>query len=630
MRLVVIDFETLFGDDIPPPPGHPHLDNKYTLSVMTTESYCRDPRFEAHGAAIKWGKDFAAKWYDERQLRQVLKEEDWSDVCIICHHAHFDGLILTHLYGVVPAMWGCTLSMARLLLGNHISVSLDSVRGQFGLPAKRTPYHLFRGKHWSDLDTSTRNLIAEGACDEVESIWKIFGLLAKEFPAEEYLVVDRTIKMFTEPVLQADVELLAKIWEKEAREKQARLEALQIDVSSLQSAEQFAALLRAEGIEPATKPGKPNPDGSEKLIYAFAKSDPFMEELLDHDDDRVRALAEARLGAKSTLLQTRAETLGWMASRGSLCVYLRMYGAHTTRWSGGDSSNFQNLKKDDPEYPMFESGESLRDAIEAPPGHILLKPDASQIECRLLNYVSGQDDVIERFRNGEDPYVNVASQFYGYPVNKKDHPNERQLGKILELQAGYGSGGPKIVQSVRVKSGGKILLTPDEGMKARDAYRDTHPCNQDFWKQSGRLLSRLAGGDPVDWPLGCGRLALHVREGRIYLPNGAPMIYHLDYYKDPESGDSWWRRRTRKGYAKIYGAALVENIIQGLARVVISQAFIRLANMGYRIVGMEHDSLWIVIPENDGHKEQHLRNIHDEFVREPQWLPGIPLGCEIN
>ena len=166
MRFCAIDFETEFDQD-------------FSLSRLSTEQYIRDPRFKAHGAAIKWSKDHAAKWYDEPQLRYILSQEDWSDVFLISHHAHFDHLILSHHYSVVPGMSGCTLSMARLLLGNHISVSLDSVRAQFDMPVKRTPYNLFKGKRWNELDQPTRDLVAEGACDEVESIWKLFGILLR-------------------------------------------------------------------------------------------------------------------------------------------------------------------------------------------------------------------------------------------------------------------------------------------------------------------------------------------------------------------------------------------------------------------------------------------------------------------
>ena len=73
--------------------------------------------------------------------------------------------------------------------------------------------------------------------------------------------------------------------------------------------------------------------------------------------------------------------------------------------------------------------------------------------------------------------------------------------------------------------------------------------------------------------------------------------------------------------------ALVENLIQGLARVVVSQALIRVARAGYKIVNTEHDSLWVLIPR-DGHEAQHVQYLRDEMSRTPDWLPGLPLACE--
>lgn len=376
MQVVVLDLETYFSDD-------------YTLSKMTTEEYIRDPRFIAHGAAIKWSADTSAQWYDERQLRYILKQHDWSDTFLISHHAQFDHLILSHHYDVHPKMSGCTLSMARLLLGNHLSVSLDAVRKHFNMPMKTTPYNLFKGKHWHEMDVGTQRLIGEGACDEVESIFKIFGLLHQDFPAEEYEIVDSIIKMFSEPALIGDIDMLAKIWTDEEKNKNGRMqqlwkricetqqiiyrpfdkEAKELVRSNLQSADRFAQLLRDEGIEPEMK------DGKKKQIYAFAKTDQFMRDLLESNNDRIRTLAEARLGEKSTIMQTRAATFGWMARRGPLCVYLNYAGAGTLRPSGGDSSNFLNLKRRSP----------IRPALKSPPGYLLAPIDASQIECIAEN-----------------------------------------------------------------------------------------------------------------------------------------------------------------------------------------------------------------------------------------------------
>lgn len=165
MNIITLDFETYFDDD-------------YTLSKMSTEEYIRDPRFQAHGVAIRWpGNEYGGpqwytpeEWDDGKYCKNQI--EDWA---LLCHHTQFDGLILSHHYGIVPKVYLDTLSMARLMLGNHVSVSLDSVREHFGIPAKRTPYQLFKGKHWGELDQATRDEMAAGACDEVESIWHIFN-----------------------------------------------------------------------------------------------------------------------------------------------------------------------------------------------------------------------------------------------------------------------------------------------------------------------------------------------------------------------------------------------------------------------------------------------------------------------
>ena len=623
MRPVVADLESFYDPDNlrgdRKPDGSP---DPYSIRSMNTESYCRDKRFEMHGIAIKWDARTLPQWYDDREFRYIAKETDWSDVFLISHHAQFDHLVLNHWYGVRPGMSGCTLSMARLLLGNHISVSLNSVRKNFGLPEKITPYHLFKGKHWNEMTVDVQRQVAAGAIDEVESIWKLFGILARDFPPEEFEVVNSTIKMFTQPELIGDAAVFAKVWTEEATRKQAMLDKLNLTAKDLGSDDTFASLLRARGVEPDTKTTE---KGNTK--FAFAKTDPFMEECLSDEDPEVRALAEARLGTKSSLLQTRAATMGWMASRGPLCVYLHYCGAHTSRWSGGDDTNFQN----------WTNGSEINSGVVAPDGYLIGEPDCSQIECRLLNFCAGQWDKVEEFRTGADPYVGVASAFYKKPINKKDHPLERQMGKIVELQAGYGSGGNKIRSTVRVKSFGKIILSPAEGVEARDAYRSTHPEVVKFWRLAETMLSLMSANN-MEVRCGAGEMGplgfkCDVAKGtkRIVLPNGIQLIYDtLEFYSDPDDGDRYWRLKTREGWVKMYGAKLVENLIQALARVVVSQAMIRLKKLGYQCKNTKHNSLWLLIPKGDGRLEEHKAVILREMNRELPWLPGCPLASEFK
>jgi hypothetical protein len=613
MRPVVFDFETYYGDD-------------YTLSKMTTESYIRDPRFEAHGAAIKWDKSTSAVWYDQRELAYILKEEDWSDVFLICHHHQFDGFILNHHYGVHPAMRGCTLSMARLLLGNHLSVSLDSVRKIFGLAPKSTPYNLFKGKHWAELTQPVRQLVADGACDEIESIWKIFGLLMQSgFPPAELDVIDSVVRMFTDPVLELDTAMLAQLWESEATRKLNGTDALGITASDLQSSQRFCELLEAEGIEIEYKDGKNAP------IPAIAKNDPFMRDFLcEHDNPRVRALAEARLAAKSTLLQTRAETLGWVASRGPAPVYLFYSGAGTLRPSGGDGCNWLNFKR----------GSPIRRAVKAPAGFYLAPVDSSQIECRVLHYLAGgpNDPVIQKFRNNDDPYVDLASHFYQEQIYKPkpDDPRKaemeakRGMGKQGRLMCGYGASGKQFkATAASGQYGPRVDMTIDEADSFVALYRrENQPVTArgtGYWAQCERMLARLAGGDPIDYG------PLHLENHRIYI-QGAPMIYDTIEYHTPQPGDEnakqGWRVKKRDGWRFIWGSKLTQNICEGVSRMIVSQAMIRISQK-YRIrtLNWPYDELLLLIPR-DGREEEMLRLCLAEMTVEPSWLPGIPLAAE--
>jgi len=602
MQIVTLDFETYFDDE-------------YTLKKLSTEAYIRDSRFEALGLGVRFVNGELRYFPDPDEFLHHMREEP-SKFAVLCHHAHFDGLILSHHYGVKPHAWLDTLSMARLLLGNHLSVSLDSLARHFGLSAKSVPYDLFRGRHWADLSLAAQREVANGCLHDVALTWDIFNKLAPSFPVEEYPVVDETIRMFTEPRLEADIDLLGKVWSEENERRRAGLADLGVSDSDLQSSDKFADLLRAAGVEPATKAGKNGP------IYAFAKTDEFMKQLLEHDDERVALLAAARLGIKSTIDQTRAERLGWMSRRGStMPVYLSYAAAHTTRWGGGDKVNWQNFRRVDK-----KSGKAyIRQAIKAPAEHVIIKADKSQVECRFLNMVAGQWDVIERFAKKEDPYVGIASKFYGRPITRSDEA-ERGVGKQLELSCGYGAGASTIVRTAaRGTYGPPVKLTESEGLLARDLYRDTHPAVVQLWKQAGRIIAGLAGTtSPIRWGV------LTVHSNAIILPNGCPLHYpELEYHRDVETGDEFWRYRTRHGWAKLYGGKLVENVIQALSRVDMSQTILRLRARGYRVSLMEHDALAIVA-RNDSQLDKHVEVVKAEMSRSPTWLPGIPLDCEVT
>lgn len=360
MRIVTLDFETFFDDD-------------YSLSKLTTEEYVRDPRFEAHGAAVHAqgiGGQMLTAWFSPRELKETL--EAWSapghePVAMICHHAHFDGLILSHHFDYRPDFWIDTLSMGRVLFDQSTSLSLESLASHFGLQPKSVPYQEMKGRHWDAMDSALQQRVAAGGCHDAVLTRQLadymmgavkHAAVPYPFPQCELAVVDLTVRMFTEPTLVGDIDLLGQAWLAEEQARQELFSRLNVTAAELRQDDRFAKLLEGLGVEPEIKVTS---KGNEK--YAFARSDWFMQELTSDADPDVARLAEARLKAQSSIYQTRIERYGNMATRGPLCVYLAYAAAHTRRWGGGDKSNFQNLPRPDPSKPQKGA---IRRAIKAP------------------------------------------------------------------------------------------------------------------------------------------------------------------------------------------------------------------------------------------------------------------------
>ena len=261
------------------------------------------------------------------------------------------------------------------------------------------------------------------------------------------------------------------------------------------------------------------------------------------------------------------------------------------------------------------------------------KVDLSQIECRILNTLAGQWDVIEKFRNGVDIYSELASQFYGFPVDKSK-PAERGTGKQLELSCGYGAGGPTIVRTARAGTyGPPVRLTDERGIEARNLYRGTHPFVVALWERASQILWTLHAGHTMDWgPPGQPEPCMVIKDHRIFGPGGTWLDFTSLKRERLESGEEVWLHRVRQGWRKTYGARLIENVVQWLARMVISQALVQIVKMGYRVPLSVHDDLFILIAANEGGLDpaEHLARCAAVVGQPLPWMPACPIAVEAD
>lgn len=414
MDIYTIDFETYYDRD-------------YSLSKITTEKYVRDERFEAILVGIKKNKG-PVKWVPKPLIEAVLKSIDFSGAAVLCHNTAFDGAILSWRYGVKPKLWLDTLSMARPLHSVTVGGSLKALTQYYKLGAKGDEVINALGKRYVDFSQDELARYAAYCVNDVEITYQLWEKLKREFPQRELLVIDQTLRMYTEPKIEFDTNLLAQHLS-EVRSTKAKLlelvaeamgmgEAFDIEALKpvLMSNNNFAALLDKLGVEPPTKVSAK----TGKVAYAFSKTDATFTALLEHPDERVRAAVEARLGVKSTLEETRTQAFMGIAERGPLPIMLNYYGAHTGRFSGGDKVNLQNLPS--------RGNTTIRRALKAPEGYEIIACDSSQIEARTVAWLAGQTDLLEAFREGRDVYSEFASDVYGRTITKADY-TERFVGK---------------------------------------------------------------------------------------------------------------------------------------------------------------------------------------------------------
>jgi len=409
MDIVVLDFETYY-------------DKNYSLSKMTTEAYIRDPRFEVIGVAVKVN-NFPACWYSGDDFGGFLKSLDLGSKAVLCHNAVFDGAILSWHFGIRPRFWLDTLSMSRPFHSMTVGGSLAKLAAYYGLGEKGTEVVSAAGKRRADFTEEELARYGQYCINDVELTKRLFDKLKVGFPISELLVIDQTIRMFSEPMIELDAPLLEKhLQEVRARKQELIAELAQtmggeeVAQKVLMSNDKFADYLKSLGVEPPTKISP----RTGKQTWAFAKTDKGMTDLLEHPDERVQVAVAARLGVKSTLEETRTEALIGVAKRGRLPIMLNYYGAHTGRFSGGDKLNLQNLPS--------RGDTTIKRALKAPPGYVLVAADSSQIEARLVAYIAGQDDLVEAFREKRDVYSEFATEVYGRKITKADKV-ERFVGK---------------------------------------------------------------------------------------------------------------------------------------------------------------------------------------------------------
>jgi DNA polymerase I-like protein with 3'-5' exonuclease and polymerase domains len=593
--IITLDFETYYAQD-------------YTLSKGTTEEYIRSPRFEVIGVAVKVN-DGPTEWFSgtHEETRAFLSRYDWANSFALAHNTMFDGAIMSWRFGIKPKVWLDTLCMARALHGVEVGGSLKAVAERYGVGEKGNEVVNAKNKRLADFTREELSRYASYCVNDVDLTRDVFKIMVEKFPKQELKLIDLTLRMFIDPVLDLDTGLLETHLDKIKDWKDELLDKSGTTKEDLMSNPKFAELLKGLDVDP---PMKISPTTG-KETYAFAKTDEGFKALAEDEDIRVQALVAARLGNKSTLEETRTQRFIDISKRGLLPVPIRYYAAHTGRWGGDDKINLQNLPSRGP------NAKALKRSIIAPEGQMIVEADSAQIEARVLAWLAEQEDLVTAFANKEDVYKKMASKIYG--VQEEDVTKEQRfVGKTTILGAGYGMGAPKF--QLQLKSFGTDIEL-HEAQRIIKIYREANDMISKLWKDANNSIKYMYQGSVLQF----GRQGvLEVVDGGVRLPSGLVMRYDDLRGEQDEKGVEY-TYKTRRGRTRIYGGKVIENVCQGIARCIIGEQMLKIAKR-YRVVLTVHDSIACCVPY---YEADYCKAYVEECMRwTPDWAKGLPVDCE--
>jgi len=300
MQLITLDFETFY-------------DTGFSLSGLTTEEYIRSPQFQVIGIGVKVNEE-DTKWHTgtKDELQSILDGYNIQDAALLCHNMLFDGAILSFIFNISPKLYIDTLCMARAIHGVNVGGSLAFLVEKYKLGQKGTEVLDAKGKRLENFSLAELDRYGGYCKNDVDLTYKLFNVLAQDFPQNEIDLIDITIRMYTEPTLEVNDAILIERLEIVKNDKQSLLAGLMNRLNChseeevrviLASNKQFAELLTELNIP---VPIKVSP-ATGKDTFALAKNDVGFIELTEHEDIFIQELCRVRLGTKSTMEESRIE-----------------------------------------------------------------------------------------------------------------------------------------------------------------------------------------------------------------------------------------------------------------------------------------------------------------------------------
>lgn len=650
---ISVDYETFYSKKL-----------KYSVTTMIAEQYVRHDLFDPYFLTVC---DGAQQWAGHP------KNFNWAALdgqTLLSHNRYFDNSVTTELVRRewIPKLnykdWHCTANLTSYLCNRR---ALDNaVEFLYGIRLDKSTRTNAERKHWpQDFSEGEREAMLKYA--GLDAFWchKIWTDHSDKWPEIERRLSTMTINQGLRGV-QINTDLLNDyiVQSHEVKLNTERLLPWLTDDEGDDSWDEFnvsptatkciAEQCRRVGIPCPPVKAHEGEEAYEEWEFIYSRSNPW-----------IPALSSWR--SVNKLYKTFMLVKARLRADGTMPFGLKYFGAHTGRWSGSEKINLQNPRKRPilvNEHGLMETGFDrlelafkqkkkegrypdwvkysldFRALIIPRPGKKMITCDLSQIEPRVLAWLSGNKKMLDSIRGGFSVYEAFARSNMGYNIpGKMDKDSDYyKLIKIMVLGLGYQAGWEKFI-TIAADMGG-IDLTKDDP----EWIEETNPFTQEVKKVSGygkrsrEVVAEFREKSPETvalWQKMDDSFKRSVASDfTVTLPSNRKMSYRKvscvpKMTVNKKTGkierqfvfmaESDGRRK------QAYGGKLVENITQATARDVFGEHLISLEDTfgAGTVLFTAHDEAICEVNPDISAKDVEL-----VMSKCPAWLEGCPISAE--
>jgi len=648
------DYETFYSSKL-----------KYGLKQMIAETYVRHELFDPYMLAVCDGSE---SWAGHP------REFNWNAIdrrVLVSHNKYFDKTVYdeTVRRGWIPkielAGWHCTANLTSFIC-NRRALD-DAVEFLYKVKVDKSARANADGKRWPK-DFSEAEQAAMLKYAPLDAYWcqKIWTDYSAQWPEIEQRLSNITIEQGMRGI-QIDTELLGQ-YIVQAHEMKTMTEKALPWIAGADDPEwdDFSDNIKPTSTkciaEQCRKAGIPCPP-----VKAHDGADAFEEWEAVYGPKHPWIAALSSWRSINKLYKTMLLVKSRLRDDGTIPFGLKYFGAHTGRWSGSEKINLQNPRK----KPVFARQDGLMETDESAgglveqamkqkkvtgsypdwvryaidfralliprPGYKMICSDLSQIEPRVLAWLTGNRKLMQMIAEGMSVYEAFARANLGYDKSgKMDKDSDYyKLVKIMVLGLGYQAGWEKFITIA--KTGGldvtaddpetittidpftdELIAVPGYGKRSKEIvkeFREKSPGTVALWEKLDEAFKRSIGSD-----------------FRMMLPSGRYMTYRnvrsstrisVDKKTGKPKKEHIYTAESDGRRVQFYGGKLTENLVQATARDIFGHHIVDLVDAGHWVLFTSHDEAIC-----ECKLDVKAEDVASIMGRCPDWIEGCPIAAD--